>query len=229
MPSHLRSALSALGLSLFLALCGTSASAQQLPAHVQLPAPPSVLLTAPLSVWRPLLARLDEWLALQAEKVEKPEVQMQLLVQRTLVAQARGDWGGALTSLRAARLRQTSLVGRHTSGLLNELLALQAQGQHDAAWLRNETRAAVLAMPWQDVESSIRGFRQALVTMESDGVHRYVAGKMDVASGLTKGNVDPGFALQLLGLRFQLEQLLPQRPALILGLDEAIREREVNR
>jgi hypothetical protein len=65
--------------------------------------------------------------------------------------------------------------------------------------------------------------------MEAEGVRSHVSMKMDISTGVTQGWAAPGFVLQLLGLRFQLEQVLPQRPALILGLDDAIREREANR
>ena len=38
----------------------------------------------------------------RASKMAKPEEQIQVLVQRTLVAQARRDWSAALTAVRAA-------------------------------------------------------------------------------------------------------------------------------
>lgn len=229
MPLQFRRALLSVGLALSLALCQLSAAADELSGHIQLPATPSVLLTAPISAWKPVLDRLDGWMTAQASKMAKPEEQIQVLVQRTLVAQARRDWSAALTAVRAARALQPSASGRHTSGLLNELLALHAQGKQDSPWLREETRKVVLAMPWPEVEVSIRGLRQALVDMEAEGVRSHVSMKMDISTGVTQGWAAPGFVLQLLGLRFQLEQVLPQRPALILGLDDAIREREANR
>lgn len=220
----------ALALALALALATHSVrAATTSDPNLQLPAAPSVLLVAPLKVWQPVLDRLDPWLAEQVKAATSPDERVKVLVQKTVVAQARQDWAGALAALHAARELQPAGAGRHTSGLLNELLVLQAQGKHDSPWLRNEIRKAVLSMPWVEVGPSIRALRQALADMEAESVRSYVVAKMDLSTGITKGNAAPPFVLQLLGLRFQLNQVLPQRAALMLGLDDALREREPDR
>jgi hypothetical protein len=194
---------------------------------IQLAGKPSAWLVASDEAWRvPLAAaqplheaRRAQWASLNTSQ------QIEWHIHAAVLAQAQGRWQAVLEAVQAARALQPSVAGRQTAGLLNELLARQALMRGDEAALRRLTRDTVLAMPWSEVESSILGIRQALASMERQGVQNFVESRMDLSIGITKGQVTLPFLMQLLGARFQLQQVLPHRAALLTGLDDAIRQR----
>jgi hypothetical protein len=201
------------------------------PLSVELPSRPSDMLVAPIEVWRPVLRTLSEYLDERQRGVSSLTIseQVELHIHRALVFQSQQDWGAALQSIAQARALQTNESGRHLAGLLNELLARQAQLGGSAASLRHLTRERVLAMPWNQVEPGLLALREQLVAMEADAVKRYVAARMDLSADVSKRKVSLGFALQLLAVRFQLQQVIPQRSALLVGLDDALRVRSGGR
>ncbi|MFG6468677.1 hypothetical protein [Roseateles sp. BYS87W] len=229
-----RQALLALSLSTLVALAAVGASSPAAAAPVSdnlaviaLAGKPSEWLVAsdeawkaPLAAARPLMdARRANWATL------KPAEQIEWHIHSAVLAQAEGRWKDVLASVDAARALQPSPAGRQTAGLLNELLARQALARGDEAALRQLTRDTVLAMNWSEVEPAIQSIRQALSTMERQGVQNYVESRMDLTVGITKGQVTVPFLMQLLGARFQVQQVLPHRAALMLGLDDALRQR----
>ena len=174
----------------------------------------------PLAAARPLMeARRADW------SVLKPTEQIEWHIHSAVLAQAEGRWKDVLGSVEAARALQPSAAGRQTAGLLNELLARHALARGDDAALRQLTRDTVLAMNWTEVEPAIQSIRQALATMERQGVQSYVESRMDLTVGVTNGQVTVPFLMQLLGARFQVQQVLPHRAALMLGLDDVLRQR----
>lgn len=204
-----------------------AATAVETQVPFELPAKPSEMLRAPLDSWKPVLAQADKALERAAAEADKPAAQAGLYIQRTVLSQAQEAWPEVVESVHKARQRQGSEAGRQTAGLLNEVLARQALKGGDAAWLRQELRDQVLAMPWTEVESSIRGLRQQLATMTAEGVQRFVVDKMDTATALVQNRASLGFVMQLLALRFQLLEVLPRRDVLVAALDEAIAQRSV--
>lgn len=200
-------------------------------AGTQLPAAPSELLRASRETWAPVLA----WAALQldaraAQLASLPKsAQIEYHIHRTVLAQARQDWQGALEGVRQARQLQESTAGRHTAGLLNELLARQALANGDAAWLRRQVRDRVLEMPWADVESTVRTLREQLASVKEDAPLSFAKSRLDVSAAVTSNNVDLGFLMQLLGMRFQLLDVMPNRDAIVAGLDEVLSQRQAER
>jgi hypothetical protein len=192
-----------------------------------LPARPSVLLRAPLLEWEPLLKDVGvaiEERTKQVATLTRAE-QIELSIHRLMLAQTRQARPQVLEALEQARRLQESESGRQTAGLLNEMLAHRAIQKGDSAWLKQALKARVLAMPWAEVEPSIRLLRDQVASMQSEGVETYAQAKLDVGASMSKNEVTMGFVMQLMGLRFQLLEVLPQRAALLVALDEAIAER----
>ena len=194
---------------------------------VVLPSKPSQMLRAPLQTWQPVLsqaaAALDERVK-KAGSLDKAAL-IDLHIQRTLLAQTRRDWPGALEALKQARAVQDNEASRLTSGLLNEALVRRAMKGGNDAWLRKQVRDQVLAMPWAEVESTIRSFRAQLADVKPETVETYVVNRMDGSAGVARNQVSLGFLFQLLGARFQLLEVMPHRDALVAGLDDAIAQR----
>lgn len=194
---------------------------------IALPAKPSELLRAPQSTWEPVLkqaaAVLDER-AGRADALAKP-AQTELAIQRTVLFQAQHAWSAVLEGVKKTRQLQDSESGRQTAGLLNEVLARQALASGDTAWLQRHLRDQVLAMPWADVEQTIRTLRGQLAAAKTEAVEAFVVNKLDMAAVVSSNAASVGFVTQLLGMRFQLLEVMPQRDALVAGLDEAIAQR----
>lgn len=190
----------------------------------ELSAKPSEMLRAPLARWKPVLAQADKELERATDKADKAAL-VGLHIQRAVLTQAQEAWPAVLESVHKARQQQGNEAGRHTAGLLNEMLARQALKGGDAAWLKQHLRDQVLAMPWADVEPAIRGLRQHLAAMTAESVQQYVVNKMDTGIAMANNRASLGFVLQLLAARFQLLEVLPRRDVLVAALDEAIAQR----
>lgn len=214
--------------SLALGLGGAGAQAPWSAGQIELKSRPSELLVAPAAAWNPVLATVQSRLEArgQQEATFSAGEKVELLVYRTALAQARSDWKAVLQYTQAIRELQTGESGRRTAGLLNELLARQALEKADDAWLRESTRRQVAAMPWDEVAPAIHAIRKALAEMQPEAVQQFVASQMDLSTSMTKGQANLPFVMQLLGARYQLQQVIPHRAALLVGLDDAIRERE---
>lgn len=233
--SSLRGAMLALACAVVLAgvspparaVAEPAASAVALEAKIQLPVRPSELLRAPLATWEPLLDQVGELLDARAARWADLDAaaQSELAIQRVVLFQARRDWPRVLENIRQARELQSSESGRRTAGLLNEVLARQAQAGGDAAWLQRQLRDQVLAMPWADVEGTVRTLRAQLSGARVENIEAFVGNKLDVAASVSKNAASVGFVIQLLGTRFQLLEVMPRRDALLAGLDEAIAKR----
>lgn len=192
-----------------------------------LPDKPSKMLRAPVSTWQPVLAQVDTALDERAGTItalSRPEL-IELNVQRTVLAQARRDWSKVLDAVGKSRQLQDSEAGRQIAGLLNELLARQAMQRGNAAWLQRRLRDQVLAMPWAEVEPAMRSLRQNLAQMNAEAIESYAVNKFDISTNVTGNRANLNFVMQLLAMRFQLLEVLPQRDALIAGLDEAFARR----
>jgi len=198
------------------------------PSQLVLPATPSKLLRAPLFTLQPVLklaaASIDER-AKKAVGADKNTV-IEIEIQRTLLAQTRQAWPQVIESVKQVRGLQAGASGRHTAGLLNEIIARQSLARGDAAWLRYRMRDQVLAMPWAEVETAIRALRTQLAGMKSEDIENYVNMKLDLTSSITQGRVSDAFLFQVLSLRFQLMDVMPRRAALLAGLDDAIARRD---
>lgn len=196
------------------------------PGYV-LPDKPSNMLRAPLTLWKPVLAQVGATLDQRAKAITllgRPAL-IELNVQRTVLAQTRREWRQVLDAVGKSRQLQDSEAGREIAGLLNELLARQALQRGDAAWLQRRLRDQVLAMPWAEVEPSIRALRQNLAQMNAETIEAYVIKRLDTSTNVTENRVNLAFVMQLLAMRFQLLEVVPHRDALIAGLDEAIARR----
>lgn len=205
----------------------TPAGSEAAQSRFKLPAKPSEMLRAPQATWEPLLKQVAAVLDEPADAADAPAkpAQIERHIQRAVLAQARQDWPAVLESVRKARQLQDSESGRQTAGLLNEVLARQALAGGDAAWLQRHVRDQVLAMPWSDVEPTIRTLREQLVAAKAEAIEAFVKGRLDLAAGIGSNFGAAGFIVQLLALRFQLLEVMPRRDALVAGLDEALAQR----
>jgi hypothetical protein len=87
-------------------------------------------------------------------------------------------------------------------------------------------RKRVLAMPWGEVEASVRTLGAQLAAMKAEDVENFAVRRLDLSAEMTHRQVDLSFVMQLIGMRFQLLEVLPRRDALLAGLDQAIAERD---
>ncbi|KQV47068.1 hypothetical protein ASC95_26550 [Pelomonas sp. Root1217] len=192
-----------------------------------LPLKPSEMLRAPLAVWKPVLDEAATVLAKTAGQAASlgNAALVDLHIRQALLAQTRRDWPAVLAAVEKARAAQGGEAGRQTAGLLNAMLARKALSRGDDTWLRYHLRDAVLAMPWADVEPTILSFRDQLAKVQADQVEAFVVDRLDAPASVTRNQVDLGFLFQLLGVRFQLLEVMPSRAALVAGLDDAIARR----
>ncbi len=196
----------------------------------QLPAKPSVMLRAPIAIWKPVLAKVAATLDDRSKAIRtlgQPAL-IELNVQRTVLAQTQREWTKVFDAVGKTRQLQDSPSGRQLAGLLNEVLARQAAKRGDDAWLQRHLRDQVLAMPWADVEAPIRTLRQQLAQMNAEAIEAHVNSKLDVSAGVAENKANLSFVMQLLAMRFQLLEVVPHRDALIAGLDEAIAKRSLD-
>jgi hypothetical protein len=221
-------AVLACALSAHAAAATAPVSAEAKVQSYLIPQKPSNLLRASEAIWKPLLAEaaaaLDER-AKASSQLTKATL-IELHVQRTVLSQAQHAWPAVLEAVEKTRQLQDGESGRRTAGLLNEVLARQALTGGDAAWLQKQLRDQVLAMPWAEVEQTIRALRQQVAQMKSEAIEAYVGNKMDFAASAAENKANLGFVMQLLALRFQLLEVMPRQQALLAGLDEAIAQRD---
>jgi hypothetical protein len=205
----------------------TQAGTEAPQASFVLPAKPSEMLRAPAATWKPLLVKVGAALDERGKAVlllGKPAL-IELNVQRTVFAQSQRAWPAVFDAVKKTRQLQDGEAGRQTAGLLNEVLARQAANRGDAAWLQRHLRDQVLAMRWTEVEPTIRTLRQQLASMKADAIETYVINKLDLSANVAENKASLGFVMQLLAMRFQLQEVMPRQDALVAGLDEAIAQR----
>lgn len=192
-----------------------------------LPAKPSVMLRAPMALWKPVLTKVGATLDERSKALRTlgTPALIELNVQRTVLAQTQQDWPKVFEAVAKTRQLQDSPSGRQLAGLLNEVLARQAAKRADDAWLQRHLRDQVLAMRWAEVETPIRTLRQQLTQMNAEAIEAHVNSKLDVSAGVAENKASLSFVMQLLAMRFQLLEVVPHRDALIAGLDEAIARR----
>lgn len=193
-----------------------------------LPAKPSELLRAPETTWAPLMASVGAAMDERAKALDllsKPAM-IEFQTQRTVFAQARKDWPAVLQAVQKTRELQESESGRHMAGLLNDVLARHAQAGGDAAALTRLLRDQVLAMPWSAVEPAVVTLRDQLAGMKVEAVERFVVNRLDLSASVSDNKATVGFLIQLLAMRFQVLEVLPQRDALVAALDDAISQRK---
>ncbi len=228
--ARLLAPLSALLMAVATAPAGaaiTQAGTEAPQASFVLPAKPSEMLRAPAATWKPLLAKAGAALDERGKAVlllSKPAL-IELNVQRTVFAQAQREWPAVFDAVKKTRQLQDGAAGRQTAGLLNEVLARQAAARGDADWLRRHLRDQVLAMPWADVEPTIRTLRQQLASMKAEAIEAFVINKLDLSASVGGNKATLGFVMQLMAMRFQLLEVMPRQDALTAGLDEAIAQR----
>lgn len=228
-----------LGISSMLALASAAAyplsepQADRAPSGLsfsgmQLPMRTTELIRAPQATWQPLLDEVKTQLDQQATSVPtmaRP-ARIEYQIRRALLAQMLGQWANAIEAVTNARQLQEGENGREMAGLLNELLARHAQQGGGPAELTALVRDRLLAMPWPVVASTVRTLRDQLQAMKPEDVDGFVTRHLDMSAELTKRHVDLAFVMQLIGLRFQLLEVIPRRDALIAGIDAAIAVRE---
>jgi hypothetical protein len=178
------------------------------------------MLRASAAVWAPFLARLDGDVANQLAQSggRTPAQQSDLYIHQVLLAQAQGNWYRVIALTDRARRLQENPSGRLVAGVLNELLAQAQLARLSAKGLSDITRDRFAAMPWAMVGPAVRTMYQQLRDMKAEHVENMVVLRLDPSASIAKGNVNLGFAMQLVGLRLQLTQVLPNRDALVAGL-----------
>jgi hypothetical protein len=203
------------------------ATSRTAPASIALPLPPSQMLDASESQWSTVHAWVAQQLQLQESSLASldRDAQIQLRISQSLLAQSQGQWERVTAPVERARRLQHGQPGQYVSGLLNELLAEKQRERHGDAWLRSAMRDRILAMPWNDVAGVIQQLRQQLQGMQEQAIRQYVANRLDLSAGISKGQVSLGFVMQLMGARIQLRQVLSHREALLQGLNDALSQR----
>jgi hypothetical protein len=217
-------ALAASGTTLASPATIRAAPAVSIAEPLVLPATPSEMLRASAATWAPVLARLEAEVAHQLAQSapRSPGQRSELYIHQVLLAQASGNWGRVTALTERARRLQADPSGRLLAGALNELLAQAQLARMSSSALSKATRDRFAAMPWPVVGAGLRTMHQQLQAMKPEQVENYAALRLDPSASIAKGRVDLGFAMQLVGARLQLTQVLPNREALVAGLGAVI-------
>lgn len=213
-------------LSYGAALCAAAfapTARAQAPA-LNFPGVPSQMLDADVREWIPFLAALQLQIATELAAPEGvPQATFRShQIALALIAQVRGAWNLVRAPIERARRAQDTESGRLTAGLVNELLAEQQVMKRDGHWLANQVSRRFGALPWSVTEAAVRALHEQLQSATPEGVRNYVKNRLDLSVAFAKGSVSLGLGVQLVGLRVNVQQILPQREHLVAGLQRVL-------
>lgn len=200
-------------------------SAEQLPRRtVKLDKLPSAYLSAPKPEILALAARLEASAKSDLEKFDIQDAATLRAYYGTLVslAQYRGDWAALPPLIDKLRAGQDKPGPRATTGVMAGILADQAAGNRDAAWVQAEVTRRYGALPWQDVADVVRGFKGQMELMNPALVKGSFEQQLDVMARNMNMEVPEGLIGSIVGARLQEERILPIRGAIVAGLQAVI-------
>jgi hypothetical protein len=199
--------------------------ADQLPRRSHtLPKLPSELLQGPLSELMPLADALERDIVADMVRFDiQDQATLRAMVSTRLnIALLRADW--AAVPLLAAQLRalQDKPGPKLTTGVLSELVAQVKRDSKGADALQELVAQRFSAMPWADVQHSLKAMKGQLEISHPSLVIGSVRSQADEAARNANRVVDDSVLAGLIGARAQLDQLLPLRSAIVAGLSPVI-------
>jgi hypothetical protein len=195
--------------------------ADQLPRRSHtLPKLPSELLQGPLSELMPLADALErDMLADQARFDIQDQATLRAMVgTRINIALLRGDWAAVAPLAVQLRALQDKPGPKLTSGVLSELVAQAKRDGKGADALQVAVGERFAAMPWRDVQDSVKAMKGQLEITQPALVIGSVRSQADEAARNANRVVDDSMVAGLIGARAQLDHLLPLRAAIVAGL-----------
>ena len=141
---------------------------------------------------------------------------------RMNIALLRGDWAAVAPLAVQLRTLQDKPGPKHTSGVLSELLAQIKREGKGADALQARVTQRFGAMPWADVQDSVKAMKGQLEITHPSLVIGSVRSQADEAARNANRVVDDSMVAGLIGARAQLDHLLPLRAAIVAGLAPVI-------
>lgn len=200
-------------------------TADQLPRRtVRLDKLPSQYLDAPRAELQTMADALERNLRADLERYEIRDASTlrgyhgMLL----LLAQFKGDWAAVPAAVETLRHLQDKPGQKATTGVLANLLAEQQAGGRDSAWVQAEVTRRYGALAWSDVADSVKAMRGQFELMNPALVKGGFEQQLDVMARNADKVLPEGIVATVLGARLQLELLMPQRQAVVAGLQAVI-------
>ena len=199
--------------------------ADQLPRRTHtLPKLPSELLEGPLSDLMPLADALERDILSDLARFDiQDQSTLRAMVGAQMnIALLRGDWAAVAPLAVQLRTLQDKPGPKHTSGVLSELLAQTKREGKSADALQARITQRFAAMPWADVQDSVKAMKGQLEITHPSLVIGGVRSQADEAARNSNRVVDDSMVAGLIGARAQLDHLLPLRAAIVAGLAPVI-------
>lgn len=199
--------------------------ADQLPRrNITLDKLPSEYLALPLGDLLPMGAQLEEALKsdLARYDIQDPSTLRSYYSAMASLAQLRGDWAAVPGWTAKSRALQEKVGGRLTAGLLTDLLSQQRLEKRDAAWLRAEVEKRYAALPWADVQESVKSGKGGAETYNPELVLGAFRGQVDAMAKNGQMVVPESIGLAIISNRLQAELFGPNKAAVVAGLQAVI-------
>jgi hypothetical protein len=199
--------------------------ADQLPRRTHtLPKLPSELLEAPLSDLLPLADALERDIVADMARfdIQDRATLRAMVATRLNIALLRNDWAAVAPLAMQLRALQDKRGPKLTTGVLSELVAQMKRDGKGADALQVWVGQRFAAMPWSDVQDSVKAMKGQLEISHPALVIGGVRSQADEAARNANRVVDDSMLAGLIGARAQLDHLLPQRAAIIAALAPVI-------
>lgn len=199
--------------------------ADQLPRRtVTLAKLPSEYLSAPLSELSAMGAQLETEVKADLARYDIQDAATLRAYYSALatLAQLRGDWAAVPAWTARSRALQEKIGGQLSAGLLTDLLSQQRLEKRDAAWLRTEVEKRYGALPWADVQESIKSGKGGAETYNPELVLGAFRSQIDAMATNGKMVVPESIALAIISSRLQAELFAPNKAAIVAGLQAVI-------
>lgn len=199
--------------------------ADQLPRRTYtLPKLPSELLEGPLAELLPLAQELERDIVADLARfdIQDPATLRAMVATRLNIALLRSDWAAVAPLAGQLRSLQDKPGPKVTSGVLSELVAQMKREGKGADALQAWVGQRFSAMPWADVQDSVKAMKGQLEISNPALIIGSVRSQADEAARNANRVVDDGMVAGLIGARAQLDHLLPLRGSIVAGLAPVI-------
>jgi len=199
--------------------------ADQLPRrNITLDKLPSEYLALPLGDLLAMGAQLEEAVKsdLARYDIQDPSTLRSYYSAMATLAQLRGDWAAVPGWTAKSRALQEKVGGQLTAGLLTDLLSQQRLEKRDAAWLRAEVEKRYAALPWADVQESIKSGKGGAETYNPELVLGAFRSQIDAMAKNGQMVVPESIGLAIISSRLQAELFGPNKTAIVAGLQAVI-------
>ena len=185
---------------------------------------PSELLEAPLSDLLPLADALERDILADMARfdIQDQATLRAMLATRLNIALLRNDWAAVAPLAAQLRALQDKPGPKLTTGVLSELVAQAKREGKGADALQAWVGQRFSAMPWADVQDSVKAMKGQLEITHPALVIGGVRSQADEAARNANRVVDDSMVAALIGARAQLDHLLPLRSTIVAALATVI-------